>query len=159
MWAGASGRSVIALLAAALLGVPPPVTDLRATLTPQTGIAWHLTVPAVNDSACAPDSTGEVVCTLPSRRAPASDTVMYHYLVIGLPPPYQREFGDSAWVARGERISRSYQAWAVPWLREGVVTQHWLSRSAVWPMEPHRVESKRRSLYVFIRSYPGLAGD
>ena len=125
---------------------------LRATLTTQTGIAWHFTVPAVNDSSCIPDADGEVVCSLPHRYAPATDTIKYHWVVRGLPPPYLQTIEDSAWVARGERVSKFYQDWRTPW-HLGVVTQHWFSREAVWPMSAHHVESKRVNRFFVVRDW------
>lgn len=153
---------VVLVLAAIILGMllgvtlchaaaPPAVTDLRATLTPQTGIAWHLTIPAVNDSACAPDSMGEVVCSLPHRYAPATDSVTYHWMVYGLPPPYLRMFEDSTRHARGERVSRFYQDWRTTW-HLGVATQHWFSREAA-PPQAHRNESARVNRFFVVRDW------
>lgn len=131
------------------LVVPAPITDLRVT-TP-TAIAWHCTVPAFNDSSVSVDSLGDVVYTPPHRYALASDSVWYHSLVIGLPPPYQREYQDSAFVARGDRISRRIETWSQPWQRLGHLTIHWITRSPEWPMSPQYNRGQGRSLYVLIR--------
>lgn len=145
---------ILALVLAVFL-TPTQITDLRVSspATMGTGIAWHLTVPAVNDSACGPDELGEVVCTLPHRYAPATDTIQYHWAVWGLPPPFLPYVEDSTWVARGQRVSGFYPSWVAPWRRSAHLTQHWFSRAAVWPMEPHRVESVRVNKLLLITNY------
>lgn len=130
-----------------LLGlVPPAVSDLRVSeQLSVSGIAWHLTVPAVNDSSCSPDSTGEVVCVGPHRYVAATDTITYHWTVGTLE--------DSMRVARGEHLSLFYPFPRIPWRQEFKGTQHWFSRAASWPMEAHYVESKRVSRLFWIKDY------
>lgn len=139
----------------AILSLPPAVTDLRATEHPQmtiTGIAWHCTVPTFNDSACVADSAGEVACVNPPRRATATDSVWYHWLVVGLPPPYLYIMEDSTRVARGQVISKTYGTWPATQWHIGQLTQHWISRDAALP-ELHRMESRRYSRFMRIGEY------
>ena len=122
----------------------PGVKDLRASWAPTvTGIAWHFTVPAFNDSS---QCSGWI-----PRLVPASDSVTYHWQVYGLPIPYVWHLEDSMRVARRDSVRKFYAAW----IDKNYITKHWLSRTSGDPPEYVPVCDKRaRRMLMRIASYP-----